>query len=105
MIENAKIASSVVGVRSIIRDGSHLSRVVLHGRRHLRNRDKRVAVSAWARTATSATRLSTGRLHRDGAVLINKDSIVNGEKDASYQGRHHYRAQGRHVPPRLCYKS
>ena len=31
MIENAKISDSVIGVRSIIRDGSHLSRVIFMG--------------------------------------------------------------------------
>jgi glucose-1-phosphate adenylyltransferase len=83
MIENAKITNCVIGVRSIIRDGSHLSRVVLMG-----------ADSYESETPAQGTAVGIGQnchirnaiLDKDvrigdGAVLINKDKILNGEKD------------------------
>jgi glucose-1-phosphate adenylyltransferase len=82
MIENAKIGSSVVGVRSIIRDGSHLSRVVLMGADTYQTEGQAsphigVGQNCHIRNAIIDKDVCIG----DGAVLINKDSIVNGEKD------------------------
>jgi glucose-1-phosphate adenylyltransferase len=82
MIENAKISDSVVGVRSIIRDGSHLSRVVLMGADSYQNASlagPRVGIgkNCHIRNAILDKDVSVG----EGAVLINKDSVVNGEKD------------------------
>jgi len=82
MIENAKITDSVIGVRSIIRDGSHLSRVVFMGADSYGAESKKgpcsgVGQNCHIRNAIIDKDVCIG----DGAVLINKDSIVNGEKD------------------------
>jgi glucose-1-phosphate adenylyltransferase len=81
-IENAKIADSVIGVRSIIRDGSHLSRVVLMGADHYQLNSSKanpvgIGFNCHIRNAIIDKDVSIG----DGAVLINKDAIQNGEKD------------------------
>ena len=82
MIENAKIVSSVVGVRSIIRDGSHLSRVILMGADSYETGTKTagrmgIGQNCHIRNAIIDKDVSIG----DGAVLINKDSLVNAERD------------------------
>jgi len=82
MIENAKIVNSVVGVRSIIRDGSHLFRVVLMGADTYETEGfsgphMGIGQNCHIRNAIIDKDVCIG----DGAVLINKDSIVNGEKD------------------------
>jgi glucose-1-phosphate adenylyltransferase len=81
-IDNAKIADSVIGVRSIIRDGSHLSRVVLMGADHYQLGSSRanpigIGNNCHIRNAIIDKDVSIG----NGAVLINRDSIQNGEKD------------------------
>lgn len=82
MIDNAKIDNSVVGVRSIIRNGSHLSRVVLMGADFYETESSTgphvgVGRNCHIRNAIIDKDVCIG----DGAVLINKDSIVNGERD------------------------
>jgi glucose-1-phosphate adenylyltransferase len=82
MIENAKISNSVIGVRSIIRDGSHLSRVILMGADTYETAESAgphigVGQNCHLRNAIIDKDVSIG----DGAVLINKDAIQNGEKD------------------------
>jgi len=82
MIENAKISDSVVGVRSIIRDGSHLSRVILMGADTYETAGHSgphigVGQNCHIRNAIIDKDVSIG----DGAVLINQDSMQNGEKD------------------------
>jgi glucose-1-phosphate adenylyltransferase len=82
MIENAKITDSVVGVRSIIRNGSHLSRVILMG------------ADSYEKDPESGPRMGIGKNCHirnsiidkdahigDGAVLINKDNLENTERD------------------------
>ena len=83
MIENAKISNSVVGVRSIIRDGSHLSRVVLMG---ADSYESEPPVSGPAMGIGQNCHIRNAIIDKDvrigdGAVLINKDSIKNGERD------------------------
>jgi glucose-1-phosphate adenylyltransferase len=82
MIDNAKIDNSVVGVRSIIRNGSHLSRVVLMGADYYETASSTgphvgIGRNCHIRNAIIDKDVSIG----DSAVLINKDSIVNGERD------------------------
>jgi glucose-1-phosphate adenylyltransferase len=82
MISNAKIDNSVVGVRSIIRNGSHLSRVVLMGADFYETDTYEgphvgIGKNCHVRNAIIDKDVCIG----DGAVLINKDSIVNGERD------------------------
>jgi len=82
MIENAKITNCVIGVRSIIRDGSHLSRVILMGADTYETEqpDKPnigIGKNCHIRNAIIDKDVCIG----DGAVLINKDSIENGERD------------------------
>ena len=82
MIENAKISSSVIGVRSIIRNGSHLSRVVLMGADTYEtdtHTGPHVGIGnhCHIRNAIIDKDVSIG----DEAVLINKDNIENGERD------------------------
>jgi glucose-1-phosphate adenylyltransferase len=82
MIDNAKISDSVVGVRSIIRDGSHLSRVVLMGADSYERKGRNaphlgIGANCHIRNAIIDKDVCIG----DGAVLINKDAVENGEKD------------------------
>jgi glucose-1-phosphate adenylyltransferase len=82
MIENAKISSSVVGVRSIIRNGSNLSRVVLMGADSYEtdaHTGPHVGIghNCEIRNAIIDKDVSIG----DNAVLINKECIQNGERD------------------------
>lgn len=82
MIENAKITDSVIGVRSIIRDGSHLSRVIFMGadtyEKDLENRPRMgIGKNCHIRNAIIDKDAHIG----DGAVLINKDNLENAERD------------------------
>jgi glucose-1-phosphate adenylyltransferase len=82
MIENAKISDSVIGVRSIIRNGSHLSRVIFMGADSYEAKNRPVphlgvGANCHIRNAIIDKDVSIG----DGAVLINKDSIDSGERD------------------------
>jgi glucose-1-phosphate adenylyltransferase len=81
-ILNAKITQSVVGVRSMIRDGSHLSRVVLMGADYYESENHQgphvgIGRNCHIRNAIIDKNVSIG----DGAVLINRDAIENGERD------------------------
>jgi glucose-1-phosphate adenylyltransferase len=82
MIDNAKIDNSVVGVRSIIRNGSHLARVILMGADFYETDTYTgphvgIGRNCHIRNAIIDKDVSIG----DGAVLINKDSIKDGERD------------------------
>jgi glucose-1-phosphate adenylyltransferase len=82
MIENAKIADSVIGVRSIIRDDSHLSRVIHMGADTYETEVKgnlRMGIGQHChiRNAIIDKDVHIG----DGAVLINKDNLENAERD------------------------
>jgi glucose-1-phosphate adenylyltransferase len=82
MIENAKIDESVIGVRSIIRDGSHLSRVILMGADSYENHDAPAPHIGIGKNCHIRNAIIDKDAHiGDGAVLINKDSVENGERD------------------------
>lgn len=101
-IQNAKITQSVVGVRSMIRDGSHLSRVVLMGADYYESGDHHgphvgIGRNCHVRNAIIDKNVSIG----DGAVLINKDSIENGERDGIViRDGIIIVPKGMHVPPK-----
>ncbi|MBN2038000.1 MAG: glucose-1-phosphate adenylyltransferase [Chitinispirillaceae bacterium] len=82
MIENAKITDSVIGVRSIIRDGSHLSRVILMGADTYEFESKEglrmgIGQNCHIRNAIIDKDAHIG----DGAVLINRGNLENTERD------------------------
>ncbi len=81
-VENARISNSVVGVRSIIRSGSDLSRVILMGADsydHGAPKDSPTGIgrNCTIRNAIIDKDVSIG----DGAILVNTTNIKNGEKD------------------------
>jgi glucose-1-phosphate adenylyltransferase len=82
MVENAQITSSVIGVRSIIRDGSSLSHVVLMGADSYENGKPQhsplgIGRNCHIRNAIIDKDVRIG----DGVVLVNTKNIGNGEKD------------------------
>jgi glucose-1-phosphate adenylyltransferase len=82
MIENAKITDSVIGVRSIIRDGSHLSRVVFMGADSYETdtgKGPRMGIGKHCHIRNAI--IDKDAHIGDGAVLINKDNLENAERD------------------------
>ncbi|MBN1578960.1 MAG: glucose-1-phosphate adenylyltransferase [Chitinispirillaceae bacterium] len=85
MIENAAIADSVLGLRSVIRSGSRLSRVIFMGADFYESESDGGGDLGIGRdcTITNAILDKDVRIG-DGVHLVNKDGVREGERDGVY---------------------
>lgn len=82
MINDAKIADSVIGLRSVIRSGSTLSRVILMGADYYeQERDDGHGLGIGKNCVIRNAILDKDVRIGDNVQLINKEGLNNGEKD------------------------
>jgi glucose-1-phosphate adenylyltransferase len=85
MIENASVSTSVLGLRSILRSGSRLSRVIFMGAdfyesEHTGESDLGIGRNCVIENAILDKDVRIG----DNVRLVNKEGIIEGERDGVY---------------------
>lgn len=85
LIENASVSDSVLGLRSIIRSGSRLSKVIFMGADFYENSDISISTLGIGKNCM----ISNAILDKDIRIgnnvqLINKEGILEGEKDGLF---------------------
>jgi glucose-1-phosphate adenylyltransferase len=85
MIENASVADSVLGLRSILRSGSRLSRVIFMGADFYESGNTRGGDLGIGRNCEIANAILDKDVRiGEGVRLVNTSGIVEGERDGIY---------------------
>jgi glucose-1-phosphate adenylyltransferase len=84
IIDVATISDSIIGLRSVIRSGSKLTRVILMGADFYENEAEDTGVGIGKNCVIENAIIDKDVRIGDDVYLVNKDRIQNGEKDGVY---------------------
>ncbi|NLD94324.1 MAG: glucose-1-phosphate adenylyltransferase [Fibrobacter sp.] len=84
IIDVATISDSIIGLRSVIRSGSKLSKVILMGSDFFENETEETGLGIGKNCVIENAIIDKDVRIGDDVYLVNKDKIQNGEKDGIY---------------------